>query len=239
MNDDTFAARDLKCSGMMNLLFLTCRACEHEDSVVLPKVQVMLSCTSCGAPFSGVRSETLNGFVYILSNRSMPGLLKIGMTANDVVQRAAELSASTGVPEPYVVEAYTACQDPKQTEAALHALFEPKRKPSREFFEVQLGEAVVALRKEAGRLPDFLSETARTHFSVAPTMPVLNEDKGRVAPTMPALNEDRGRPRVKKNWERSFIKVRADCPRCGRSYSVDYRAASSACESCGAPLSFT
>ena len=86
---------------MMNRLFFACRACGHEDSIFLPKDQAQLSCSKCGTPFPGVRVETVHGFVCILSNLCMPGLIKIGMTENDVFQRAAELSASTGVPEPY------------------------------------------------------------------------------------------------------------------------------------------
>jgi ribosomal protein S27E len=209
---------------MMNLLFFACRACGHEDSVFLPKDQPQLSCSKCGTPFPGVRVETVHGFVYILSNESMPGLIKIGMTENDVFQRAAELSKSTGVPEPYTVEAYAACQDPRQSESALHALFEKKRKPSREFFEIQLGDALRALREVAGRSPDFLSERAKTHLTPAPSIP--------------AANIERGRSRTKREWTGSFVKVRADCHRCVRSYWVDRRAGPLACKACGAPLSY-
>ena len=42
-------------------------------------------------------------YVYILSNESMPGLLKIGYTSCDPRKRAAELF-TTGVPEPFRVE---------------------------------------------------------------------------------------------------------------------------------------
>jgi len=190
----------------------------------MPKDQVQLSCSKCGTPFPGIRVETVHGFVYILSNSSMPGLIKIGMTENDVFQRAAELSASTGVPEPYAVEAYTACQDPRKSESALHALFETKRKPNREFFETQLDDALLALREVGGRPPDFLSERAKTYFTPAPSIP--------------SPNKEAGRSRTKREWTGSFLKVRADCHRCVRSYWVDRRAGKLACEACGAPLSY-
>jgi hypothetical protein len=46
------------------------------------------------------------GFIYILSNESMPGLLKVGLTENSVRQRIRELSGSTGVPTEFKVERF-------------------------------------------------------------------------------------------------------------------------------------
>lgn len=43
------------------------------------------------------------GFIYILGNKSMPGIYKVGITTNSVLQRAIELS-STGVPTKFGVE---------------------------------------------------------------------------------------------------------------------------------------
>lgn len=43
-------------------------------------------------------SKSNHGYVYILSNPSMPGLLKIGMTRFDPTRRVQELSSATGVP---------------------------------------------------------------------------------------------------------------------------------------------
>ena len=43
------------------------------------------------------------GFIYILSNPSMPGVFKIGLTTNSVYQRIRELS-TTGVPQKFKVE---------------------------------------------------------------------------------------------------------------------------------------
>ena len=44
------------------------------------------------------------GCVYVFSNPSMPGLLKLGK-ANNSEERKKELSSSTGVPEPFEEEA--------------------------------------------------------------------------------------------------------------------------------------
>ena len=42
-------------------------------------------------------------YIYLLSNASMPGILKVGRTTQDPRKRAEELSGSTGVPTPFSV----------------------------------------------------------------------------------------------------------------------------------------
>lgn len=44
-----------------------------------------------------------DGWVYVLLNSSLPGLAKVGRSFRPPAERAAELSASTGVPTPFVV----------------------------------------------------------------------------------------------------------------------------------------
>ena len=85
--------------------------------------------------------STERGFVYILTNEAMPGLVKIGM-AEDPYQRAAALYP-TGVPLPFEV-AYAALVDhSNQWEAALHNAFSPYRvNSSREYFEIDPHQAV-------------------------------------------------------------------------------------------------
>lgn len=45
----------------------------------------------------------MRGWVYIITNKSMPGLVKIGYTMKDPELRAAELY-NTGSPHPYKVD---------------------------------------------------------------------------------------------------------------------------------------
>lgn len=85
------------------------------------------------------------GFVYVLSNPSMPGLVKIGFTVKVPTERAIELS-TTGVPMPYEVEFYCLVEDPAALEARVHEALSPKRQSSdREFFRVDPSEAVRAI----------------------------------------------------------------------------------------------
>lgn len=88
------------------------------------------------------------GIVYVLTNRVMPGLVKIGMTArNDIDARMKELY-TTGVPVPFdCVYACLVCtKDCVKIEKALHKAFEPSRiNPNREFFEIKPEQAIVIL----------------------------------------------------------------------------------------------
>ena len=76
------------------------------------------------------------GWVYCLSNPSMPELVKIGMTERTPEERAKELS-TTGVPTPFVIEFAKKVKNPAQKEATLHALLEKyaeRMNARREFF---------------------------------------------------------------------------------------------------------
>ena len=91
-------------------------------------------------------SEVKRGIVYVLTNEAMPGLVKIGMTSNDITNRMNDLN-TTGVPLPF--ECVFACEvdDCKLVENSLHKAFYPNRiNPKREFFEIDPEQAVVILR---------------------------------------------------------------------------------------------
>jgi len=75
------------------------------------------------------------GYVYILSNPAMPGLIKIGRSENDPQIRAQQLY-STGVPEPFNIEFVWFTQDCIRLEQEIHAEFSEYRKQGREFFSV-------------------------------------------------------------------------------------------------------
>lgn len=85
--------------------------------------------------------------VYVLTNPSMPGLIKIGITAQvDVESRMRQLY-TTGVPVPF--ECHYACRVKAAPEAerALHFAFGDSRvNPNREFFTLE-PERVVAVLK--------------------------------------------------------------------------------------------
>ena len=83
-----------------------------------------------------------NQWVYILSNPSIPDVLKIGFTNLTPELRAKQLSSSTGVVIPFKVEWAFKCFDGNRMEAEVHsALKEYRISNQREFFQVDLEEA--------------------------------------------------------------------------------------------------
>lgn len=87
------------------------------------------------------------GWVYVLVNEAMPGLVKIGRTARHPQTRADELY-QTGVPAPFSVFASHMSPDCEELEEQVHEHFEEVRySKDREFFEVCALEASTTVEK--------------------------------------------------------------------------------------------
>lgn len=88
------------------------------------------------------------GYVYILTNPSIPNKVKIGRTSHDPHTRAKVLSKDTGVPENYEVAYQLFFQNCIEAEKQTHQNFFHKRpNPNREFFEVSVDDAKLFLTK--------------------------------------------------------------------------------------------
>lgn len=84
--------------------------------------------------------------IYVLTNEFMPGLVKIGVTADSVESRISQLSAHTGVPIPFECYFAAEVQDSEKLEKTLHQLFSENRiNPKREFFKVDPEKVVLAI----------------------------------------------------------------------------------------------
>lgn len=82
--------------------------------------------------------------VYVLTNPAMKGLVKIGVTTDDVDKRIKEFYSS-GVPFPFTVEYAAKLDKARDVEKALHDAFEPMRpNKRREFFEIKPGQAIAS-----------------------------------------------------------------------------------------------
>jgi hypothetical protein len=83
------------------------------------------------------------GYLYVFSNESMPGIMKIGMTERTPEARLAEANASDTFkpPTPYKLEIAKKVTQALAKERILHAILADRRvNPSREFFRMTTGE---------------------------------------------------------------------------------------------------
>lgn len=62
-------------------------------------------------------TERQAGWIYCLSNPSMPGVVKIGLTTNTVEERVKQLD-TTGVPSAFKIEHRWQSEDVRQDESA-------------------------------------------------------------------------------------------------------------------------
>lgn len=88
------------------------------------------------------------GIVYLLTNPVMPGLVKIGMTTQEGIDKRMKELYTTGVPVPF--ECKFACKVKKsdclKIEKALHKAFDPQRiNQNREFFRINVEQAQAIL----------------------------------------------------------------------------------------------
>ena len=87
-----------------------------------------------------------NEIIYILSNPTYPGLLKIGYTRKEIGIRLKDLSKATGVPTPFKLEYMFKYSGGMELENEIHLyLKEFRPNNQREFFEIDLSKAIEAV----------------------------------------------------------------------------------------------
>lgn len=85
------------------------------------------------------------GYVYVLSNPSMPGVVKIGRSVQGGAQRGRAFY-QTGVPQPFVLEFEIYSPFHVELEAGVHEdLAKLRANPKREFFKCEPAEAIEAI----------------------------------------------------------------------------------------------
>jgi hypothetical protein len=123
------------------------------------------------------------GYIYCLSNPSMPGILKVGMTNGKPPEVRAKELFTTGVALPFKVECAKKVLNPKQKETRLHNLlskYENRVNPKREFFlvkpkvvelffELMDGVAWVKIREEEEEEEEEQEETQSTKLKKTTT----------------------------------------------------------------------
>ena len=104
------------------------------------------------------------GFVYVLINHAMPGIVKIGRTARATSDRANELS-TTGVPHDFVVVYDQQFLDCIEAEREIHEYFADFRvNKNREFFKISPREVIEFIQGVEGKLNESKNNSANDSF---------------------------------------------------------------------------
>ena len=123
---------------------------------------------------------SIGGWIYVMSNPSMPEIYKVGMTTCSPEKRAQELYSSSGVPTKFNVELAFYSSDPRKDEATVHRILAPYRvNESREFFKAPLEKIKWGCR-EAGmnyRENDISEIAVLTDVICTDTLKRLNVDE--------------------------------------------------------------
>lgn len=95
------------------------------------------------------------GYLYVLANSAMPGVVKVGKTTRSPEERALELSGVTGLPTPFIVVYQQLFQDCSAAESFVHAYLEKsgyRVADNREFFNAPAAVVVKAIALAPGGL---------------------------------------------------------------------------------------
>jgi hypothetical protein len=115
------------------------------------------------------------GWIYVLVNSSMPGLVKVGKTTRDSEQRADELSSVTGVATPFMVAFQQHFVDCDAAEQFVHVRLQEcgfREWSNREFFRARPNEVIRIVMTAPGACDEGQEER----------LPSQNEDDDLLSP---------------------------------------------------------
>jgi len=89
----------------------------------------------------------MKGWVYLITNESMPGLVKVGFSMHDPERRAKELS-TTGIPRPFNVAFAVLLEAPQTIEKSVHDALSGYRE-GKEWFRCEILTARDEIKRQA------------------------------------------------------------------------------------------
>lgn len=90
------------------------------------------------------------GYIYLMMNPSMSGIVKIGLTRRSPEERLDELSRATGVPTPFILVYKEQFNDCVRAEKLIHSILEERGErvsSNREFFKTETSEAIKVIQQ--------------------------------------------------------------------------------------------
>jgi T5orf172 domain len=86
----------------------------------------------------------MKGWVYVITNKAMLDLVKVGFSTKDPSLRALELN-NTGSPHPYEVQYTMLIEEPYEVEQQTHRRL-TKQKEGKEWFRCTIEDAIAAIK---------------------------------------------------------------------------------------------
>lgn len=118
-------------------------------------------------------------WVYVLVNKSMPGVCKIGMTTTTVRQRVDEINSATGVITPWFPVYSYKCVNAYILEQEVHTELEKsgfRINPRREGFEITSNDAIALIEKLGQRYQTPLGYEKPGEFQGSPNSDINTPD---------------------------------------------------------------
>ena len=115
------------------------------------------------------------GYVYLLTNEAMPGLVKIGFTNGRVEERMDQLF-TTGVPRRFDCFFAVKVEDARGVEAKIHHALDFFRQPDREFFKIapERVRSLMQLPDHEVYVPNGATQSSEEQLEDRPNLPRLN-----------------------------------------------------------------
>ncbi len=178
-----------------------------------------------------IHMSSVRGWIYVLANRAMPGLVKVGFSMKDPTLRAQELQG-TGIPHPFLVTYEALVHDPQDLEQRVHRRLSAHRE-AKEFFVCDPLTAVNAIRAEAEAI---LLENDYTPSDVRTTGTHPNQSQSQANASNTESTHSRSFQGRRRNYSSSQVKVKDEPSIPRRRFSANY---SGNCQACNAPFSVT
>lgn len=107
----------------------------------------------------------MKGWVYIITNPSLPNVIKVGYSKSDPKLRAQQFN--TGAPDDYVVEYDALVDEPNKVEKQTHLLLRQYDK-RKEWFKCDISVAIVAIRQAASHsiMHEFFREKEKIEIQI-------------------------------------------------------------------------
>lgn len=179
----------------------------------------------------------MRGWIYVITNKAMPGIVKIGYSMKDPRLRADELN-HTGSPYPYEVEYEVLIEEPSQFERNVHLRLKDYS-VGKEWFNCALDDAVRAIRNLGGKsiIYENSENLRKNNMSQRDNESHGNNETNRTI-SSPKVNYESGyKPETSTHVVngKKILHIKQECTRCKKVYSfalTNYRQ-NSHCPSCG------